>query len=100
VVDVVEAYRTTTPVPSTELAEAVRGADAVTFTSSSTVTGYLAAVGHHVPPVVACIGPVTAATAREAGLEVAVVAGKHTVEGLVRTLTEALAGTAGGAAPP
>jgi len=100
VVDVVEAYRTTTPVPSEELAQAVRGADAVTFTSSSTVTGYLAAVGQHVPPVVACIGPVTAATARDAGLEVAVVAEEHTVEGLVRAVAEALAGTAGGAAPP
>ena len=100
VVDVVEAYRTTTPVPSEELAQAVRGADAVTFTSSSTVTGYLAAVGQRVPPVVACIGPVTAATARDAGLEVAVVAEEHTVEGLVRAVAEALAGTAGGAAPP
>jgi len=100
VVDVVEAYRTTTPVPSEELAQAVSGADAVTFTSSSTVTGYLAAVGHQVPPVVACIGPVTAATARDAGLEVAVVAEEHTVAGLVRALADALAGPAGGAAPP
>jgi uroporphyrinogen III methyltransferase / synthase len=100
VVDVVEAYRTTTPVPSEELAQAVRGADAVTFTSSSTVTGYLAAVGQHIPPVVACIGPVTAATARDAGLEVAVVAEEHTVAGLVRALADALAGPAGGAAPP
>jgi len=89
-VDVVEAYRTTTPVPSEELAQAAPRADAVTFTSSSTVSGYVAAVGTHVPHVVACIGPVTARTARDAGIDVTVVAEEHTVEGLVRALTRAL----------
>jgi uroporphyrinogen-III synthase len=38
------------------------------------------------PPVVAAIGPVTAATARDAGLEVAVEAPVHTIEGLVGAL--------------
>ena len=38
------------------------------------------------PPVVACIGPVTAATAREHGLTVDVEADVHTVDGLVDAL--------------
>jgi uroporphyrinogen-III synthase len=39
-----------------------------------------------VPPVVACIGPVTAATARARGLMVDVEADVHTVDGLVAAL--------------
>src|SRR5439155_10317636 len=83
-VDVVEAYRTE-PVPqSEERLVAARRADAITFTSSSTVTNFLAAAGRDaVPPIVACIGPVTAETARSCGLVVDVVAGVHTIDGLV-----------------
>ena len=92
-VDVVEAYRTEAAKPSEQALAAVAGADAVTFTSSSTVTGFLEAAGPEaVPPVVACIGPVTAATARRCGLTVDVVAPVHTIEGLVEALTAALAG--------
>ena len=36
---------------------------------------------------IACIGPVTAATARELGLRVDLEASEHTVEGLVEALT-------------
>ena len=90
-VDVVEAYRTVGVAPTAAQVEAARTADAVTFTSSSTVLNYLAAVGREsVPPVVACIGPVTAATARERGLQVTVEAAVHTVDGLVDALLEAL----------
>ena len=86
-VDVVEAYRTERASPSPEVIDAARAADAVTFTSSSTVTGYLDVAGREaVPPVVACIGPVTAATAREAGLPVAIESSIHTVNGLVDEL--------------
>jgi uroporphyrinogen III methyltransferase/synthase len=87
-VDVVEAYRTE-PVPLDEAtARAIAEAEVVTFTSSSTVTNFLAALRDAPlptapPPVVAAIGPVTAATAREAGLDVAIEASVHTVEGLV-----------------
>jgi len=38
---------------------------------------------------IACIGPVTAATARELGLHVDVVAPEHTVAGLVTALCDA-----------
>ena len=90
-VDVVDAYRTVRSTPTPDQLAAVAGADAICFTSSSTVTNYLEAVGaERVPPVVVCIGPVTAGTAREAGLTVAAVAETHTVPGLVDTLIAAL----------
>jgi uroporphyrinogen-III synthase len=38
--------------------------------------------------VVACIGPITAQTAREAGLNVALVSDTHTVDGLVDALQD------------
>jgi uroporphyrinogen-III synthase len=90
-VDVVEAYRTVTrhPVPDELAALAGAGADAITFTSSSTVKGFLDTAGRVlVPPVVACIGPVTAATAEEMGLLVDIVAEEHTVVGLVAALAD------------
>ena len=87
VVDVAAAYRTDAPAPTEDALDALAGADAVTFTSSSTVTRFVAAFGvEAVPPVVACIGPITAATAREAGLEVTVEAAEHTIDGLVAAL--------------
>ena len=90
-VDVVEAYLTRPAEPSASaLAEASK-ADAITFTSSSTVTIFLHVAGlDAVPPVVVCIGPVTAETARAAGLTVDVVAEEHTIDGLVQALVEAL----------
>jgi len=86
-VEVVEAYRAVRPEPSPELLGEVASADAVTFTSSSTVTGFLEMAGRdRLPPVIASIGPVTSATARAAGLEVTVEAREHTVGGLVEAL--------------
>jgi uroporphyrinogen III methyltransferase / synthase len=91
-VDVVEAYRTIVGRPAPEALGAAATASAVTFTSSSTVTNYLAVAGDlPVPPVVACIGPITAETARAAGLTVDVVATEHTIEGLVQSLVETFA---------
>ncbi len=84
-VDVVTAYRTQPAQVTPETAEQVAAADAITFTSSSTVTNFVA-TGAPVPPVVAAIGPVTAATAQEAGLTVTVEAGVHTLDGLVDAL--------------
>jgi len=87
-VDVVEAYRTVPARPSDASLAAAVGADAIAFTSSSTVTSWLSLAGWEssLPPVVACIGPVTAATAVEHGLPVTVVAAEHTVKGLVDAL--------------
>jgi uroporphyrinogen III methyltransferase/synthase len=86
-VHVVDGYRSE-PVPLSEAhAKALAEAEIVTFTSSSTVTNLLAAAaGRPLPPVVAAIGPVTASTARDRGLEVAVEAEVHTIDGLVDAL--------------
>ncbi len=71
------------------------GIHAATFASSSTVQNFsdlAVQSGHNGPAqalqgaVVACIGPVTAATAREVGLAVDVVATEHSVPGLVDAL--------------
>jgi uroporphyrinogen III methyltransferase/synthase len=96
-VDVVEAYRTGPATPAPAVVEAAARADAVTFTSSSTVTGFLDVAGRQaLPPVVACIGPVTAATARRHGLTVDAEAAVHTLDGLVDALVGALGPGTGG----
>ncbi|MBV8986492.1 MAG: uroporphyrinogen-III C-methyltransferase [Acidimicrobiia bacterium] len=90
-VTVVEAYRTRPAEPSPSTLAEARKADAITFTSSSTVTNFLQVAGADaVPPVVVCIGPITAATARDAGLTVDVVAEEHTIDGVVDALASAL----------
>ncbi len=67
--------------------------DAVTFTSSSTVRNFVEAVGSEIGgAAVACIGPVTAQTARELGLPVTVVATEHTIPGLKAALLELFGG--------
>ena len=84
-----DAYRTVPAAITDAHRAAIAGADIITFTSSSTVHRFVEAAGsHNVPPVVACIGPVTAATAREHGLTVDVEARDHTVEGLVDALVD------------
>ena len=90
----VTAYRTVFPerMPA-EAARALEngGVDAITFTSASTVEGLRRMLGSwktlpEPRPKVACIGPVTASAAREAGLDVDAVAAPHTIEGLVEAL--------------
>jgi len=89
----VPVYRTVPAVPTDEQRAEVQGADIVTFTSASTVEQWMAAFGADlIPPVVACIGPVTADTARQHGLRVDVVADVHTVPGLVDAITAHVAG--------
>ncbi len=66
--------------------------DVLTFTSSSTVRNFAAALeplpNLKAGTIVACIGPITAQTARECGLPVHVSAGEHTIDGLLNALTE------------
>jgi uroporphyrinogen III methyltransferase/synthase len=89
IVSDVPAYQTSTVIDP-ELAAHAASADIWTFTSSSTVAGFLANVPDAATiadaKIVACIGPITAATARDAGLRVDVVAEAFTVDGLVRAL--------------
>ncbi len=102
-VDEVVAYRTVpAPQPPDALADEVAAAAAVTFASPSAVEAYVRLRTRDgraliVPPVVACIGPVTAAAARAAGLEVTVVAPSASVAALVDALAGALAGAVGSA---
>jgi uroporphyrinogen-III synthase len=91
----VDAYRTRFPrsVPK-EAREALRrgAVDAISFTSASTVRGFVQAVDVvKGAPKVICIGPVTAKAARDHGLMVHAVAKPHTVEGLVAAVERALA---------
>ena len=102
VVEEVQAYRAVVPddldVESMRAALREGSIDALTFTSSSTVANFLRLVGPEVieaivrtgRPVIACIGPVTAETARQAGLAVAVCPPDYTVPALARALIEHL----------
>ena len=86
------SYRTVTPKDSQDrIADILAdGVDIATFTSSSTVTNLLDLLDGSLDrisgAVVACIGPVTAATAREKGMKVDIVASEHTIQGLVEAI--------------
>jgi uroporphyrinogen III methyltransferase/synthase len=73
------------------------GVDVITFTSSSTVYNFVKAFPEDRLPAilgdaeVACMGPVTADTARKLGLSVAIVAREYTTHGLVQAIAEAAA---------
>jgi uroporphyrinogen-III synthase len=90
----VDAYRTRMPrsLPADARAALRAGeVDAVTFTSASTVRGFVGAVGvvrGH--PKVVCIGPVTAKEARAYGLVVHAVARPHTIAGVTAALERVL----------
>ena len=68
------------------------GVDVVTFTSSSTVRNLVEMLDGDLTAIqasfIACIGPVTSATARELRLRVDLEASEHTVEGLVGALND------------
>ncbi len=105
-IDDVTAYRTVRAAPPpAEIRDAIKsgGFDAVCFTSSSTVRNLVGIAGKpHARTVVACIGPQTAATAREFGLRSDV----EPEAAQVSALVDALAGYAeerrhsGDATPP
>lgn len=73
------------------------GVDVITFTASSTVSNFVRAFAEDRLPAilgdaeVACMGPVTADTARKLGLPVSIVAREYTTHGLVQAIAEAAA---------
>jgi uroporphyrinogen III methyltransferase / synthase len=87
-VDVVALYETVREQPAEAAVEAAQSAEYVTFTSSSTVTNLVEALGDRFPAAarIVSIGPVTSETARAAGLEVDVEAERHDVDGLLAAL--------------
>jgi uroporphyrinogen III methyltransferase/synthase len=71
--------------------------DFITFTSSSTVRNFAAAVGcenlsEASKCKVVCIGPVTAKTAEELGIRVSAAADVYTIDGLVKKMEEIMEG--------
>ena len=94
----VDAYRTLIPASSIEAArDAIgEGVDAVTFTSSSTVTNLIRILDNDISSLtdttIACIGPVTAVTAGRYGLKVDIVANVAASDGLAGALAEHFSG--------
>jgi uroporphyrinogen III methyltransferase/synthase len=89
-VDVMAVYETVAEPLSPRALQAVREADYITFTSSSTVRFLLQAVGDEAGlsagTRVVSIGPVTSAALREHGLEPDVEADPYDVEGMIAAL--------------
>jgi uroporphyrinogen III methyltransferase/synthase len=100
-VDEVPAYETVAP--RADLGElrdrlARRAVDLVTFTSSSTVRNFVALLGADAPSLLAgiraaCIGPVTADSARAAGLEVVVQPATYTIAAFTEAIVAFLGST-------
>ena len=99
-VDVVDAYKTVTP---TENTAGVRDMlekgiiDMVTFTSSSTVTNFVNMFGSEKQRLtdewmkrvkIACIGPITANTAKANGFSVDLMPSDYTIEALTQAITD------------
>jgi len=91
-VDDVVVYETVAERPSDEVIAQALEADVITFTSSSTVTNTLAVLDDAqrarlaTGPRVVSIGPITSATARDAGLEVAIEAPASDIPALIEAV--------------
>lgn len=95
VVDDLVAYRTRPEQPDRKaLGEIAAGVDYVSFASPSTIDHFVRVMQqngldpHSLPgdPVIACIGPITAAVAEKAGLRVGIVPDSYTTEGLIEAM--------------
>ena len=95
IVDDLAAYRTLTTDANDPNAQHIRDLliageiDAITFTSSSTVRGFVNALQSKIENLkfkTICIGPITAQTAHDLGLCVDVIAQEYTLEGLTKAL--------------
>ncbi len=93
---VVAAYKTSFKTDA-HFADKVAQADVLTFTSASTVKGFVEALGGGAEAtkaargkIVACIGPITADAANESGLRVDMIADVSTTDGLLDALASHL----------
>lgn len=91
-VTVMPLYRTVADRPDPEMAKAAARADAITFSSASTVRFYLEASPGGLPAGARAIsiGPITTAALTEAGIEVAREADASDIEGLVAAVVAEL----------
>jgi uroporphyrinogen III methyltransferase/synthase len=96
-VDVVEVYRTVKPKGKVMRLKRLlekKEVDVITFTSSSTVSHFIDLLGKEVLKnllkgvAIACIGPITARTVREAGLKVHIQPKEYTIPGLTQAIAE------------
>ncbi len=97
-VTIAPAYKTVVP-SDPDFARKIASADVLTFTSASTVRGFCELLGGETAAAelacgkcVACIGPITARAAADAGLSVDVVAQRFTTGGLLDALDRYFAG--------
>ncbi|MDQ2679672.1 MAG: uroporphyrinogen-III C-methyltransferase [Candidatus Eremiobacteraeota bacterium] len=98
-VRVICAYKTVV-IDSPQTTSAVTTSDILTFTSASSVNGFVHNLhGTHLAQtagkLIACIGPVTAQAAQECGLQVDVVADEYTADGLLDALERHLTSSTG-----
>lgn len=90
-VHLVVAYRTVDRPVTVDEAVVSRAADAIAFTSASTVESWMRSAGAgSLPSLVVSIGPVTTAAATRLGVNVDATADPHTLDGLVEALALAL----------
>ncbi|MFT6289738.1 MAG: uroporphyrinogen-III synthase [Ilumatobacter sp.] len=89
----ITGYQTVLRHPDAAARAVIAGADAVVFASGSAAQGWAEALGagaaDALPPIVAAIGPTTAARATESGLKITHVAADYSLAGLARVLTTA-----------
>ena len=93
-VDVLELYRAVPPADLRQrLAENLDRVDVITFTSSSTVRHFAEAIDGPPPArvAIACIGPITAQTARDLLMRVDIIAQEYTTRGLVEAIVRSRA---------
>lgn len=93
-VEIVPVYKTVIPKHSKKFVHKIfeTPMDVIIFASSSSVTNLMQMLEHNMAYIegasIVCIGPTTATTAKELGLDVHVIAQNHTVEGIVEDLEE------------
>jgi uroporphyrinogen III methyltransferase / synthase len=96
IVDVAPAYQTVLPSQSVDaLRKRLKegNIDVITFSSSSTVTNFLALTGEQLlseikKVKIACIGPITAKTALDSGLKVEILPEQYTVSSLMDAIED------------